>query len=111
MNKKATLIELDKARNLKYDFNALELIEEHTGKNPLAKDAWTDMGPKQVKVFVWAGLIHEDEALTQKEVGAMLSIGNMEYVMGQIAVAWGVSMPEYKKALKVAQAEVENKKK
>lgn len=67
---------LDKERTMRLDLNALEAFEDLTGKQ------MHEMGDKpkvkDLKALVWASLLHEDEQLTIKQVGAMVHVGNLE---------------------------------
>lgn len=80
-------IELDKTRRLRYTLNSLAEIEEKLGV-PVQKLAEAEMGMKAVRVFLWAGLIHEDAELTEREVGEMVDFDNFQYVQEKIAEAF-----------------------
>ncbi|MGG3561651.1 hypothetical protein ABES03_08605 [Neobacillus rhizosphaerae] len=82
-------IELDKARHLRYTMNALAEIEDQLGV-PLAELQNVKMTMKNVRVILWAGLIHEDKELTQEDVGEMVDLGNMEYVQERVAEAFAM---------------------
>lgn len=64
-----------KERHLRYDWNALEALEETAGISLDSLQAVMS-DPKQrmrnLRLVLWAGLIHEDETLTPKEVGRLL---------------------------------------
>lgn len=66
---KPVKVMLDKERSLVYDFNALALIEEHYDTMANAMEALSKGSVRAIRVFLWAGLVHEDETLTLKEVG------------------------------------------
>lgn len=80
-------IELDKERKLRYTLNALAEIEERLGV-PLDELDKVTMGIKQLRVFLWAGLLHEDKNLTEIEVGDMVDFENLEYVNSKITEAF-----------------------
>ena len=42
---------------------------------------------KATRTLLWAGLLHEDEKLTERQVGAMISLTNVEKIMEQIIEA------------------------
>ncbi len=42
---------------------------------------------KATRTLLWAGLLHEDENLTERQVGAMISLTNVESIMEQIIEA------------------------
>lgn len=83
-------IKLDKPRKLRYTLNALAEIEDKLGI-PLSKIAEVEMSMKNVRVMLWAGLIHEDEELTEKYVGNLVDFENFEYVQGKIAEAFAMA--------------------
>ena len=49
---------------------------------------------KATRTLLWAGLPHEDEKLTERQVGAMISLTNVERIMEQIAEALTSALPE-----------------
>ena len=70
MKKNMVQINLDKERNLYFNLNSLELIEELTGKSIDKISEGMDM--KMLKAIVYAGLVHEDKELTVEAVGEMI---------------------------------------
>ena len=46
------------------------------------------------RTLLWAGLLHEDEKLTERQVGAMISLTNVERIMEQITEALTAALPE-----------------
>lgn len=84
--KKLTQIELDKKRNLHYNLNSLELLEDLTGKSVNELNAKLEM--KTIKVLVYAGLVHEDKELTLDEVGEMIGLEDIERVSIAIGKAF-----------------------
>lgn len=83
-------VELDKERTLRYTMNALAEIEDALGV-PLAELQTVKMTMKNIRVILWAGLIHEDEDLTQLEVGNMVDLNNMEEVQTKVAEAFAMA--------------------
>ena len=65
-----------KERHLRYDWNALEALEETAGISLDSLQAVMS-DPKQrmrnLRLVLWAGLIHEDETLTPKRVGQLMT--------------------------------------
>ena len=49
---------------------------------------------KAPRTLLWAGLLHEDETLTERREGAMISMTNVETIMEQIIQALTVALPE-----------------
>lgn len=83
-------ITLDKERTLRFTLNALAEIEDKLGV-PLSKLAEVELGVKTVRTMLWAGLIHEDEELTEKQVGNMVDFGNLEEVQTKVTEAFVVA--------------------
>lgn len=84
-----------KERHLRYDFNALIAIEETLGI-PIDSLESVLTGPMRklsmIRGILWAGLVHEDKALTQEDVGALLDLSNMEKMATAIVAAVGDSL-------------------
>lgn len=80
-------VELDKVRNLRFTLNSLAEIEDKLGV-PISKLAEVELGVKSVRIMLWAGLIHEDPELTEREVGNMVDFDNIEYVQNKVAEAF-----------------------
>lgn len=80
-------ITLDKERNLRYTLNSLAELEDVLGV-PLSELENVHMGMKQVRAFLWAGLIHEDKDLTLEKVGDMVDMDNMNEINEKITEAF-----------------------
>ena len=87
-------ITLDKERTLLYDFNAFIELEEIYGDINKAFKGLEQMKMRPIRDMIWAGLIHEDENLTPKQVGKMLNMANMQEIAAKIVEALGISLPE-----------------
>jgi hypothetical protein len=61
-----------KPRHLKFDLNALADAEREVKSGIAALFNEERMGVDTVRIFIWAGLKHEDKALTINEVGEMI---------------------------------------
>lgn len=68
--KKFVTINADKARNLRYTFNSLMLLEENLDK-PVT-EIGTNVSFKDINLLVWAGLIHEEPGLTREQAGEII---------------------------------------
>ena len=90
-------VNLDKPRSLIFDLNAMASFQEATGKNMFAGGI-DNMGPLELRALLWSCLVHEDEALTIKQVGAMLTTDNMQDVTTAIGKAFSLAMPEPKES-------------
>lgn len=69
--KKSVVIELDKARNLRYGINALVTIEELTGR-PITLLDLNALSMKDLRNILFAGLVYEDTTLTPEKVGTLI---------------------------------------
>jgi hypothetical protein len=87
-------IELDKVRHLQFDFNSASAFEEATGKSVFEVASIKGMGARDMRAFIWACLIHEDESLTIKQVGSMIHMGNLAYVSEKFLAIYNTSTPE-----------------
>lgn len=83
-------IELDKKRTLRYTLNALAELEDRLGVS-VSELANVTMGMKQIRAFLWSGLLHESPDLTEQEVGNMVDFDNMEYISQKITEAFTAS--------------------
>lgn len=86
---------LDKERTLKLDLNAMVAFEEATGKS-FAEGSFErgEMSPRDLRAILWACLIHEDETLTEKQAGSLVTVGNMVEVASKLNEAFEVALPE-----------------
>ncbi|MBC9786294.1 hypothetical protein H1S01_17690 [Heliobacterium chlorum] len=80
-------IVLDKPRKLRYTLNALAEIEDKLGVSVTELNG-ANLGMKAIRTFLWAGLAHEDEDLTEREVGEMVDFDNFAHVQEKIAEAF-----------------------
>lgn len=87
MEKKMVKITLDKERNLYFNLNSLEIIEELTGKS--IDKITENMNMKSLKAIVYAGLVHEDKSLTVEAVGEMIGFNDISRVSEAIGEAFG----------------------
>ena len=69
--KKSVILELDKARNLRYGINALVTIEELTGR-PITLLDLNALSMKDLRNILFAGLVYEDTTLTPEKVGVLI---------------------------------------
>lgn len=105
-------IVLDKQRNLTYDLNAFEELENlYESEQVFDKDGNEIESPlskaleslqtskkrmKHLKNFLFAGLVHEDKTLTPEIVGKLIGYQNITDVTNSIWEAVSNSMPESK---------------
>ena len=70
-------VNLDKERHLRFDLNAFAALEESFGSIDAAMTAMEKGSIKAIRAMLWAALIHEDETLTEKQVGSMLQFSDL----------------------------------
>lgn len=104
--KQGVTIELDKPRTLRYGMNALIKIEELTGKN-LTKLDLDNISIKDLRTIVYAGLFHEDKALTPEKCADLIDehsdIGTVAEKLGEaMTLAFGAK-PGNPKAMEMAK--------
>lgn len=87
-------IELDGPRSLKFDLNAFAELEEKFGTMDAAFQAMQKGSLKAARTLLWAGLLHEDETLTEKRVGGMVTLANLSGIMDSITSALTSAMPD-----------------
>ena len=90
-------VELDKKRNLRYDFNALIEIEEMTGKSINivlgSLGSGDDARLSDVRLLIYAGLKWEDPDLTVEETGAIIGLHDITSLTAAISNALKESAP------------------
>lgn len=91
---KPVKVKLDKERNLKYDFNAFAEIEEKFGTVQKALDELNKQKMRAIRTILWAGLIHEDEKLTERQVGAMFTLGDIGEIVSPLMEAITAALPK-----------------
>ncbi|EJW14217.1 hypothetical protein M5X00_31165 [Paenibacillus alvei] len=89
-------ITLDRERSIVFDLNAFCALEEKFGSEKKAVEELATGSLKAVRTFLWAGLIHEDELLSEKQVGSMISAQNIQEIAEQLLLAASGSLPEAK---------------
>lgn len=88
-------ITLDKERILKFDLNAMVAFEEATGKSLMdGTFESSKMSIRDLRAMLFACLLHEDDALTEKQVGSLITPDNMLEVASKLNDAFEVAMPE-----------------
>lgn len=95
---KPIVIVLDKPRNLVFDLNAFEVLEEIYEDLDTAFKSFQDdkRKIKHIKNFLYAGLVHEDEDLSPELVGKMIGYTNLNDITDQIWMAITQNLPEPK---------------
>lgn len=83
-------INLDKERTLRFTLNSLAELEDAFGV-PLSKLGEIELGIKSIRTMLWAGLIHEDDALTERQVGNFVDFDNLEEVQKKVTEAFAMA--------------------
>lgn len=87
-------IKLDKPRRLRYTLNSLALIEERYGDVQKAIESLQAGKLSVIRTILWAGLVHEDETLTENQVGDLVEISDLQQVTEKINQAFARAVPE-----------------
>jgi len=90
---KAVTVLLDKERHIVYDLNALADLEEEYGDLTKAFEKLQSGKINAIKKFLYIGFKHEDEELTEKEAGKMVTLGNIGSIAAAINDAMGKDLP------------------
>jgi hypothetical protein len=88
------IIELDKARTLKYTLNSFAEMEDKYGSVDAALKKMEQGSIKAVRFMLWAGLIHEDETLTEQQVGAMIEVLDLETIVEKMSHSMDLDLPD-----------------
>jgi hypothetical protein len=86
----------ERTYNLLYDLNAFADIEESHGSITDLLNQMEKGSAKAIRAMIWAGLQTNENPPTEKEVGALISMGDMESIAQAIQKALIKSMPEGK---------------
>lgn len=90
-------IELDgKQRQLKYTLNSFAEMEEKYGSVDAALKAMEDGSIKAVRFMLWIGLMHDDEDLTEKQVGGMIELSDLEELSKKMNETMSLDLPDKK---------------
>ncbi|MGE7216585.1 hypothetical protein ACQKJC_08805 [Priestia koreensis] len=87
-------IDLDKERTLLLDFNTFVDLEDEYGSLDKGLRAVSSQKVKDVRKIMWLLLRHEDESLTEKEVGRILPLDNSDYLIEKLLKTIELAMPE-----------------
>ena len=85
---------LDKPRTIKFDLNAFAELEEKYGSMEKVFSAMRSGSIKAARTLLWAGLLHEDESLTERTVGSLVTLENLNLVMDGITEALTEALPQ-----------------
>lgn len=91
---KPVTISLDKERTLVFDLNAFAELEDVYGEIDEALNAIGRGSIKAVRAVLFSGLVHEDETLTVKSVGKLVTLKNLQEVSAALTEAIKQAMPQ-----------------
>ena len=109
------ILELDKSRTLRFGFKAMRTIRTKFGDRSL--DQLMNIKVDEIPVLAWAGLTHEDRALTVEQVEELLDdaipktytiLKVTELILEALASQMGVEPKKVKAGVPTVTAEVEN---
>lgn len=84
-------------RTIKFDLNAMAELEDKYGSVEAAFNALDNNSIKALRFILWAGLVHEDENLTERKVGSLIDMRYIEEIMGTLGEAFDADMPSEQK--------------
>lgn len=90
---KSVTITLDKERHLKYTLNSFAEMEEKYGSVETALKEVEANKLTAIRFMIWAGLIHEDENLTEKQVGNIIGMDDMQVLAEKLTQAMASDLP------------------
>lgn len=80
-------------RVIKFDLNAMAELEDKYGSVEAAFEALEKNSIKALRFILWAGLVHEDESLTERQVGSLIDMKYMQDIMDNLGEALESDMP------------------
>lgn len=80
-------------RTIKFDLNAMADLEDKYGSVDEAFAMLDKNSIKALRFILWVGLRHEDESLTEMQVGSLIDIKYIQSLMGTLGEAFETDMP------------------
>ena len=88
-------IELDKTRNMRFDLNTLcDLQEEYGDVIEVFQNGLQKQDFKIIRKLLHASLVGDDPELTERAVGQMITMNNMQDVLESLTKALSDSVPQ-----------------
>lgn len=81
-------------REIRFTLNAMAEMEDRYGSVDAAFKALDAGSIKAARFVLWAGLLANDESLTEQQVGDLIDINLMNKIMDDLGQALGEDMPE-----------------
>jgi hypothetical protein len=79
---------------LVFDFNAVALVEEQTGRNLLDESGWLKINGSALSIILWAAALKEQPELTLKDVRGLMRGNQVPLVSQKVLEAWTLSKPK-----------------
>ncbi len=83
-----------KEYTLTFDFNAMAIIQEDTGRNPFREDFWYDIGPLELVSIIYGMLNTKYPEIEKSFLRENLDLSEIEYYLSQATEAAEKSMPK-----------------
>ena len=80
-------------REIKFTLNAMVELEDRYGSVEAAVKELDKNSIKALRCVLWAGLIHNDENLTEQQVGNLIDMQYMQSLMDSVEEAFNADMP------------------
>ena len=81
-------------RKLRYTLNSFALIEEKYGTIDKAMEALNSGSIAAIRFVLWAGLVHEDENLSEHYVGNQIDLSDLEDLAEKMNKAMMGDLPQ-----------------
>ena len=82
-------------RELKFTLNAMAELEDRYGSVQAAFDKLEkENSMKALRAVLWAGLSHEENPLTEFEVGSLIDLAYMQSLVESLSTAFATDMPD-----------------
>jgi hypothetical protein len=94
VKREPVMVMLDKERQLKFTLNSFSEMEERYGSIDDAVAAMEKGSIKAIRFMLWCGLTSDDETLTEKQVGGMIELQDLEELAQKMNQVMGMDMPE-----------------
>lgn len=93
VKKKPVVLDLDKPRTLRYTLNAFAEMEDRYGSVDETMKMVEGNNIRAIIFMLWCGLMHEDETLTEKQVGNLIDVTELQDISDKMGLAMKGDMP------------------
>ena len=91
-------------RELKFDLNAMAELEDAYGSVDKAFEALErNNSVKALRKVIWAGLLHEEKPLDEKQVGKLVDIQYMQELVDSLNDAMTADLPDKDDVMSIPQ--------